>query len=529
MQAEELFQAIGYVDDTLILRSDRKKKKKNWVGVYGGLMASAACLALLFGANYLVNRPIQEGQSSSMSTPSSLPGDGNGPDYYDPSATPVPDAYWQEQETPKEYGMMPELGWVDFNPGPIMPLTLAEDKVGITAERGLTYDFSAVDKEDRGYVPIQDSYVLTNLTNKDETVTVYYPYVSDIRELNTYLPRALVDGMVRAPRIMNGAYLGEDSYGTLRLFGPDVSTDEYSSMLKEVKPLDVTRGEILMQQKVWVYELEDLDSENVPQDIATYSVRFKVEDPNKVFTAHSYTTEYDGEYLQVSFNLSTLLAEQATAAVYFLGEAPTECLEQGYLYVDTKDEYKTDKVTAKMKQYQTTVEEMLRTQMEVQLKKDGSRPSGELMDLYYERVAKMFSDMYAFANDGEETPEDEVFYEQSISDIAYMVWDYESFYLLSETITIPAGSSVTVELDYEKSGACNTYEPQEEFRDNYQYDNMPNLGTNLKFTKQVASIKESGNIRIEDQNYQFDLEKGIKEVKLELDAERYYMIVKILE
>ena len=86
MQAEELFQAIGYVDDTLIFRSDRKKKKKNWVGVYGGLMASAACLALLFGANYMVNRPIQEGQSSSMSTPSSLPGDGNGPDYYDPSA-----------------------------------------------------------------------------------------------------------------------------------------------------------------------------------------------------------------------------------------------------------------------------------------------------------------------------------------------------------------------------------------------------------------------------------------------------------
>ena len=86
-----------------------------------------------------------------------------------------------------------------------------------------------------------------------------------------------------------------------------------------------------------------------------------------------------------------------------------------------------------------------------------------------------------------------------------------------------------MELDYEKSGACNIYEPQEEFRDNYQYDNMPNLGTNLKFTKQVASIKESGNIRIEDQNYQFDLEKGIKEVKLELEAERYYMIVKILK
>lgn len=58
---------------------------------------------------------------------------------------------------------------------------------------------------------------------------------------------------------------------------------------------------------------------------------------------------------------------------------------------------------------------------------------------------------------------------------------------------------------------------------------MPNLLTNLRFTEQAAAILENGNIRIEDQNYGFDLEKGIKEVLLELDAERYYMIVKMLK
>jgi hypothetical protein len=226
------------------------------------------------------------------------------------------------------------------------------------------------------------------------------------------------------------------------------------------------------------------------------------------------------------------LAEQANAAVYFLGEAPTECIEQGYTYIDITDENKSDKVTAKMKIYETTVKDVLKAQMDIQLKKlekDADRPSGELMDLYYERMAHMFSDMYLWANDGVDTPEDEVFYANSVSDIAYAVWDYESVYLLSETITIPAGSNVKVDFDYKKSGACNTYEPQAEFRDNYCYDNMPNLLTNLRFTEQAAAVLENGNIRIEDQNYGFDLKKGIKEVLLELDAERYYMIVKMLK
>lgn len=533
MQAEELYQAIGHIDDTLILRSDRKKKNKNWFAVYGGVMASAACLALLFGSNYIMNRPVMDGSQTTISSePSQYGGDGNGPDYYDPTATPVPDDYWTKQEESKDYGMMPELSWVDFNPGPIMPLTLSEEKSGITAERTLTYDFSTVDKEDKGYVPINDSYLLYNSTDKDEAVTLYYPYVSDISGLNTHLPQIAVGGAAEDAQILNGAYYGEDSNGALCLYGPTVSTDEYSSMLKEVKPLTGIIDEEFLRLNVVVYEVEEWNTENVPQDISTYVVKFKVDDPNKVFTAHSYTTEYDGEYLLVSFNRSTLLAEQATGAVYFLGEGPSECLEQGYLYVDTTDEYKTDKVTAKLKTYESTVEDVLRAQMAVQLKKmdkDAQKLSKELEDVYFERMAYMFNDMYTWANDGKDTSEDEVFYEKSISDIAYTAWDCESVYMLSETITVPAGSSINVEFDYEKSGACNTYEPQEEFRDNYCYDNMPNLLTNLEFTKQMAAIKESGNIRIEDQNYQFDLEKGIKEVELELDAERYYMIVKVLK
>lgn len=61
------------------------------------------------------------------------------------------------------------------------------------------------------------------------------------------------------------------------------------------------------------------------------------------------------------------------------------------------------------------------------------------------------------------------------------------------------------------------------------YDNAINLGTNLVFTEQVAGIVENGNISIIEQNYGFDLENDVKKVVLDLDAERYYMIIKVLK
>ena len=273
-QAEELFQAIGYIDDILILRSDRQKKRKSWFGVYGGLMVSAACLALLFGANYIVNRPVMDEHQPTVSTQPNHQGDGNGPDYYDPSATPIPDDDRTQQESSKDYGMMHELGWVDFNPGPIMPLTLAEEKEGITAERELLYDFSAVSKEDKGYVPIRDSYVMTNTTDKDETVTVYYPYVTDVWELSTYPPQLTVDGEVRDTTILNGAYMGEDSEGMPSLFGPTVSTDEYPSMLKEVKPLNGAIDEELMKN----IPSETKTSISLPKTILDYQITWESSD-----------------------------------------------------------------------------------------------------------------------------------------------------------------------------------------------------------------------------------------------------------
>ena len=531
-KCEELFCAIGEIDDKLIIRSEKVRKGFKKTGmvhsawIYGGALAAAACLLLVISGvggsgNLRDVTPIPLESSSGVG--------GNGPDHpsdYVPGSTD-----WLEtDDSHKEaYGMATELEWVDFNAGPIMPITFAQENRNITASRELTYDFGDVEKADKGYVPVKDAYVLNNTSGQEQTVTYYYPYVTDIQELSLHMPKVYVDGQEKELNVSGGVYWGTDSYGMAKMFSPYVSTDEYCYMTGDMKPVEDMLQEELLNQTVIVYEFENLDSGNVSGEAGMYSASFKVTDPNKVFMSDMFDMTYDGDCVKVSFALNQ--SEGQKPAIYFMDGEPTEYEEQGYCYTDMTEANRSDEVTAKRNKYETTMKDVLMDMVTERMqsvdKETGA--NDELSSLYYNRAAKMFCVMYCWKNDGVITPEDDIFYAACISDIAYMVWDYESLYILSDTITIPAGESVTLDLEYVKQGAHQTYEPQEELRDHYCYDNMPNLGTNVKFTSQKAAIEESGNIRIKDQNYGFDLEKGVKAVELALDAERYYMIVKILK
>ena len=177
MTREEMFSAIGGIDDKLIQRSEvlTKKRSNSKIMWYGGMLASAACLLLAFNVmrgDVLPddNVPITD------SYPMNQIG-GNGPDHpndYVPG--PVVDDTASEEQA---YGMNAELEWTDFNAGPIMPLTFADENKNIVAGRELIYDFSAVARADKGYVPVKDSYVLNNISETEQVITVYYPYVSN--------------------------------------------------------------------------------------------------------------------------------------------------------------------------------------------------------------------------------------------------------------------------------------------------------------------------------------------------------------
>ena len=208
MRKEELFQAIGEIDDTLIAKSGKRTRRKN-KAMFRTALATAACLALLFGAAFAADQAgllkpfspeteqtnpgshgIPGGPSEELGTgldDPDVPYDPNNP--YDgplisdggcePDDLTDADIEYNRGMVANEYEE-----FVEFNPGPLMPVTLEQANNQVTARRDMTYDFTKVTKESNGFVTIRDQYEFTNASDVDQTVTLLYPYQGTIYEMN---------------------------------------------------------------------------------------------------------------------------------------------------------------------------------------------------------------------------------------------------------------------------------------------------------------------------------------------------------
>jgi hypothetical protein len=114
---------------------------------------------------------------------------------------------------------------------------------------------------------------------------------------------------------------------------------------------------------------------------------------------------------------------------------------------------------------------------------------------------------------------------------AGFLWDTEFdgvnrvFYLEAE-VTIPAGESVTLSAQLQKSASYDFYCSGSGNRGVCGYDMVTELGSNLNCTEQRATLLDRGQIEIVRQNFGFDLEKGVTTVTLDPEAEHYYLEVK---
>ncbi len=528
MKREDLFDAIGSIDDDLIARSENRRKVKNRIWVRS-VLASAACFVLVVSAVLFMNQEQPVTPIPPTDTTTEDWGDGKGGN---DSSEVI-----STEET--QYGMNPENGWVDYNVGPLMPLSLREENSAITATREMTYDFSELKISTNGYAKIKDAYVLKNTSDTEQIITVQYPYMNSMKELAKSRPTVVVNDETRDITINAEAYRGKDSSGMLCPFSPSLSSDEYSSLMAERNTDMESLNEALLNKPVTVYEFHAPKGEADLLKTAYYSVKFKVADINSVYFAGVDNYFDDGEYVYAGFYVKNTVDAEIQPTIIFMDGKPSEYVEQGYTSADgfieqDKSAYETEAVTVEKKEYETNILEVMMRCVDAQLAKDMPKDISNresLKTLYSQVAVKILSDILTWDHDGAKTGEDDVaiHFGKSLSDMAYLAYHSYALYVITDTVTIPAGESVTIEYAYEKQGNHQTTEPEEAFRDCYGYDNTISLGTNLVFTEQVAGIVENGNISIMEQNYGFDLENDVKKVVLDLDAERYYMIIKVLK
>ena len=478
MRKEELFEAIGEMDDTLIARSGKRAKKRSKV-VLRNVLATAACMALLFGAAIAMNQtgllkpfapeteqtnPEMPGSHGIPGAPSDEVGAGlDEPDipYVGPSI--VDGGCDGDEETEIEYtrGMVANEydAFVEFNPGPLMPVTLAQANNQITAQRDMTYDFTDVTKESNGFVTIRDNYEFTNASEEEQTVTLLYPYQGTICEMNNgSKPKVTVNGETVMSDIQTGAYYGKDSLGYEQLLSFAHSTDEMDCIIGDVASHANVGGadEELWKKDVLVYEFSDVTCEKDPAEYGAYAARFKVDDYKNVYFRDIGGVTYVDGYLYVGFYVEDVLDGDKPAIIFLDGKAPTEYSEHGYSCMEFFEQYEVDDISAKRSERNVTFGQIFNevTESGQVAKKWGEerKLSEQEKKLLEGFSAQIVSDVVRRnAQDGE-YDDMSAYFSNSLSDMAYYAYTGTSLFLVKNEVTIPAGGSIQVEYEYLRQG-----------------------------------------------------------------------------
>ena len=495
-RSDKLLSALGGVDESLVEEALRPPKKRRHWG------ALAAALTLVVGIGGIANL--------------FFGGCGSG------------DGAPGENNTFMSYE------------GPVFPMTLREEEKEISAERTVTLDFAPWvprweedgNFEKGGYysasdrILVTDAYRLTNLSEEDKTVTLLYPFASDLNGILSEevgkVPVISLDGQPLASVLHVGDYtgsyapaLGSELEETLNLRDPSRWTD-YKQLLEsgDYRQNTLGSGPDLSGVDLAVYELYYPGvSSGEGAENPTVRVDFRLEGENAQLMNwgfHGFSDHGDGSYTLLMDGerpgTACLMAVDGTLSQLETACYPTGSFEEGEPLEGAPE--------PEVRQYNADLETMLR-----KLLRQGRGYAGldeEEFELVYRAVAEQTQhylleqemDRYDYGN------------------LPFVISDAVNgdrvCYLECE-ITVPAGTEVSVSASMEKEGSMNFGRTDEKMGRLRGYELTTALDSNLSFTGQRALLEDRGQIRIVDQNFGFDPEQGVTEA--ELTQPWYYLYV----
>lgn len=438
--------------------------------------------------------------------------------------------------------------------GPVFPLSAADGGAGISVERNIDFDFSPYETETETYKYdneiytdehsdsksiVTDRYTLSNAMGGDQTMTLLYPFSASLDMKMEQKPTITVNGREVATELFVGPYAGgfegagdgDDSELMLNLTGPD-SWEAYKTLLESGYLQCAFDTFPELDQPVIVYELYDLYGEESDEAPApTISMEFYM-DYDRTATL---TYGFDGLISDIESGYCSRNAfipyDSENLYMIVLGEDIGKYTINGY--TDGSCEQKMENAGGKVKRYECTLGEIFEKTAKQYRNQRNSQSYDDIQSCIVSAVpetvwiglaAEMLCD-YGLLSD---TPSDR-YSDGMLESIFDEIDSAKRVMYLRFNVTIPANASMDVCAEMVKPASENFICFHKGEPACNGYDMVTQLGSNLSFTSQTASISNTDYIEIVDQNFGFELENEITKVELDRKQEHYFLDVQKLD
>lgn len=494
MSVKNLYDGITLVADDLVDRAAEpclrhRRKRPTWVPK---LVAAAACAVLIL----TIPRFIGMGGSTDSATP------GTAAPSTDAPATSAPGAAPPREGAPGRYT------------GPVFPLDIS-DGDGLMAEREATFDLSGEK------AIVTDNYLLTNTTDNDLTRTVYYPFVSDLRELSEHLPTLTVDGAEVETILYQGAYSGGFSDA-----GNGSTQKRYN--LKAAN--NWTDYEVLLDDGSYqAYALSEGASLDIPvvvyritgasTTLQAGSVGIDVAFDPETTTVLTYGINGYSYEVPGRVRYSYFAKGKGLRMLVVIGEDLTITGVAGYQNLGCEDDERTANVTLPdITREEIMLDARLLEMAEAELADHGYAQEVTPAMLY--RGAGDILTQYGLLS---ENPA-ERYQNGRLDDLFEDALGQNRVFYLAAEVTVPAGGTVAVTAEFAKAANADFPGSGSDNQDVLGYDLVTTLGSRLTFTGQTARLAGWEETEIVRQNYGFDLAAGVTKVRL--TEEHFYLEIR---
>jgi hypothetical protein len=504
----KLFNAITGIRDDLIEEAQETKKKSyrsNWKRC--STIAASIILVLGIGTIALLNNWLPFGGSSS-------PGGEGGSGHLAGATTFMSYA------------------------GPVFPLTLENAVDNTTATRSIAYDFALVNEDSLRVwgSSITENYTLENSSAEDMVAEGIYPFAGSFDELKEQMPTIKVNGETVTPTLYPGRYSGgfigvlgaDDPEGSSNILELD-SWEGYKKLLEDGNYLRRAFEDYpTFPQKVAVYKFTDFEAPLEEFDAATQAISFTI-DPEKTnillygFNGGEYNE--DGFRRYSYFIPNGIRRETDEKYIIVIGEDIGNYVLQGYKNGACEEGNELEGVSVTVTRIEASLSDVF---AEIVDNFFSTYDADEVIPVSRDMFLGIMSEFMLEHGVFSSFPKERYEYGM-LEDIISETKNLDRVFYLRFPIGIPAGQDASVMVSLRKKPSYDFHCSGSKNVGVQGYDMVTRLGSNLEFTEMTASLRNTENIEILNQNFGFDLEGGIDSVTLNPEIPHYYLEIKSVD